>query len=100
MSNGEHKQNGDNKMKKFIFADESTMDFRVQALGLVAKHLGFEVNTMLSRGFSIPCPHNGFRNGDWVVTFKGQDAFFVDLVINKVSEAPNFNLFLKRLILK
>jgi len=73
-----------------------TMDFQVEAMSLVAKHLGFDLNTMMSRGFSV----RGFRGGDWVVTFSGRDAFLVDLVLSKVSEVHDFNLFLRRQLLK
>ncbi len=73
-----------------------TMNLQVQAMGLVANHLGFDLNTMLSRGFSV----RGCRGGDWVVTFNRREAFLVDLVLSKVSEVADFNLFLRQRLLK
>ena len=73
-----------------------TMTFQVRAMGLVANHLGFDLNTMLSRGFSV----RGCGGGDWIVTFNGRDAFLVDLVLSKVSEVADFNLFLRQRFLK
>lgn len=84
--------NGENKMSNF----GSTMTFKVRAINLVAKHLGFDLNTMMSRGFSF----GGCRGGDWVITFNGRDAFLVDLVLSKVSEVADFNLFLRQRLLK
>lgn len=73
-----------------------TMTFQVRAMMLVANHLGFDLNTMLSRGFSA----RGCRGGSWVVTFNGRESFLVDLVLSKVSEVADFNLFLRRRFLK
>tara|TARA_Y100001937_G_C7039234_1_gene293832 strand:- start:68 stop:277 length:210 start_codon:yes stop_codon:yes gene_type:complete len=60
--------------------NDSTITQRVQAMGIVAERLGFELASMRGRGFSVEMePHAG----EWTVTWMGRPAFKVDLVLKK-----------------